>query len=307
MLLYLFWDDIENIVSWLYLAKYQKSVKRYFSFFQILKKIALFWDQSFLPIYPKITVFREIRNHFLKSFLSISAKISTFRGELSLRWRWKHRFLPISPKIPIPGKGTFLYISLKILFCVHMSKNISISSKITLFWDHCEKFFFCQYIRKYQYFEKRSFFRSLLEIGFCVYLRKYQHYEENCKILKSRWKKVFSIFSKISKFIEKVLFFKSLWKKIVVFLYFCPKISTLRGKLHYFDITLKKSFFANISENITLFKRGLLFPLKIVFWTYLRKYQHLPENNAYIDISRKIKFFWDDIENIVFCRLWSKN
>ena len=204
--------------------------------------------------------------------MSIYAKISTFRGELSLRWRWKHRFLPISPKIPIPGKGTFLYISLKILFCVHMSKNISISSKITLFWDHCEKFFFCQYIRKYQYFEKRSFFRSLLEIGFCVYLRKYQHYEENCKILKSRWKKVFSIFSKISKFIEKVLFFKSLWEKIVVFCIFVQKYQHFEEN-YIILISLWKSRFLPISPKIPIPGKGtfLYITLKIWFCVHMSK------------------------------------
>ena len=151
-----------------------------------------------------------------------------------------------------------------------MSKNISISSKIKLYWDHFEKVVFRPYIRKYEHFEKKgvvwhhlykSFFAHITKnINISrkkIYLeitldknQKYQHFEENCVMLRSLWKSYFlPIPPKISNLKERVLF-ANLFQKII----FCSYVQ----KYQHFE-----------EKYIVL--RSLW---KFFFSVYIRKYQH---------------------------------
>ena len=114
----------------------------------------------FSPISPKIE-----KNYVLfKKILNKSFFVHTFFFEVNLKNRC---FAQISENINIKnkGKGPFLEISLKKQFFVHMSNNINIARKITLFWDHFEKFV--------QHFQKKErFFDITLKNRFFPYLRK---------------------------------------------------------------------------------------------------------------------------------------
>ena len=91
--------------------------------------------------------------------------------------------------------------------------------------------------------------------------------------------------------------------EIKCFLSIFPKISTFRGKIRYFEITLKNHIFGNIFENVAklLFiyseeyivsweqykkylKKVVFLDLfkKIVFCPYFRKYQHFEENDVFL-------------------------
>ena len=122
----------------------------------------------------KSTLFRH---HFWNSFFiylaentNISRKITYFDSKmLTYRWKrwflrsfWRNRFLCINPYISVfQGESHHFGIILKTSFLIHKFVNIKISTKIALFWDIFEKLIFYSYIRKYQYFEKRTFLISL--------------------------------------------------------------------------------------------------------------------------------------------------
>ena len=130
--------------------------------------------------------------------------------------------------------------------------------------------------------KKMYFFLVIPEkIVLCPYVQKYKHFQKNYLILRLLCKVVFAHIKYQNS--RKSKFFGDLFAKIVI----CPKISVFRGKLHYFEITLKKSFFSDISENINIFRKRKLFRdhfKKIIFclYKYLQKY---------FNISGKIKFF----------------
>ena len=110
---------------------------------------------------------------------------------------------------------------------------------------------------------------------------------------------------------------------------FCPYIWEYQH-LRYFEITLKMSFFAHISENFNISRQITLFwdlLEKVVFYPYNRKYQYC-EKNYVFEITFKNRLlpkissvlktyfcpylrkyrnsdvsyvFWDHFEKIVFC------
>ena len=102
----------------------------------------------------------------------------------------------------------------KIVFCPYLRKYQN-SRKKYMSLDPFEKLTFCPCVQKYQIFLEKSNF-------FYQYIRKYQYFEKNV-IFGITLKKLFlSISPKISKFKEKVLAFRSLWK--IKFLSMYPKI-----------------------------------------------------------------------------------
>ena len=156
--------------------------------------------------------------------------------------------------------------------------KINIARKRNVFWDHFEKIDFCPYLWKYQNSRKRYFSSGLLEKIVFVYI--YQHFQKNDVILRSFWKsrpkypktstfrgkvsyleitfeKIGEKNPNISNCKEKERFLRILWKNS--FLFICPKISTFLEKLCYSKITLKKSFFAHISENINISRKSKLY------------------------------------------------
>ena len=133
----------------------------------ISRKRTLLW-KIFLPISTKISLlwsfwffanrygqYREIsrniyisrkRTCFFRSlwknkFVVISSKISTFRERLRIFWSlWKWCYLRIFPKYYISTEITFFEITLKKSFFSYF-RNINITRKRTLFWNHFEKIF----------------------------------------------------------------------------------------------------------------------------------------------------------------------
>ena len=130
-------------------------------------------------------------------------------------------------------------------------QNYQHFKEMALFWDHFEKMVFCTYLRKYkisrQMYVPLDFFEQIV-VG--PYVQKYQHFENI----------VFWPYPEQGHFCEiplknsrrRVLFFRFLRKSFFFCTYVCPKISKFRGKESYFQITLKKSIFDHISENIKI-------------------------------------------------------
>ena len=101
-----------------------------------------------------------------------------------------------------------------------------------------------------------------------------------------------------------VIFFGSHWKNS--FLSKWPTISTFREQLRYFEITLKKSFFAHISETSKL-KENILFFGSLwknyflslcpkmstfrSFFAHICETSKLNENILFLDLFEKIVFY----------------
>ena len=135
----------------------------------------------------------------------------------------------------------------------------------------------------------------------------------------------------IPKFKQKLLFYGSLWK-IVFFLSICPKISTFRKKLRYFEIRrrflpiypkistfrekgdhFQKSFFVHISKSKHLEEKEVDFSdifEKIVFCPYLQNYQNSRKRNFSLYSFEKKVFYVNISKNINISRkitLFSQN
>ena len=160
-----------------------------------------------------------------------------------------------------------------------MSKNVKITKEI------CFLRSLLKYLRKYQYRKRTFFFRSLLKIVFCQYLRKiFWRFRGNDVTLRS----FCPISPNISKFKENVLFFIFHWK--IVFCY-VRKYQHFEENKHF---TLKNLFFAHISENMNISRKGTFFLRSLwnpVFWPYLRKYQHFDKSGSYFEIYMIISAF----------------
>ena len=77
----------------------------------------------------------------------------------------------------------------------------------------------------------------------------------------------------------------------------CPIIAIFRGKGCFLDIIWKKSFFAHMPKNVNISKKRFFFWdnfEKIVFWPYIRKYQHFEEKKIFLLISLQISKFKEE-------------
>ena len=153
----------------------------------------------------------------------------------------KNRFLSIYPKIStFRKKGRFFEITLK-------------------------KSFFCACIRKDQNSTRRLFSLDLFKTN--SFLTK------NMNI----WRKITLFWNLFEKLVILPIYPKKEFSPSKNrFLSISVKISRFREKLRFFEITLKKSFFVDISENTNISRKSRFFwdhIEKIVSWPCLPKYQ----------------------------------
>ena len=153
-----------------------------------------------------------------------------------------------------------------------MSKNI-ISRKLKLVWDHFKKSFFGQISENIKISKKRVIFLNF--------------FKNSCLLISP----------KISKFKQQVIFFRSLHKNS--FFPYVQKYQQFEERM-FFEITLRKSFIAHISENVKIKGKWTVF-----VGPYLRKYFFLDYfKDSFLLISTKISemelFFRSLLKNSFF-------
>ena len=200
-----------------------------------------------------------------------------------MRSFWTNRFWRKYPKIS--------FYDIIIIFLCTYTKIWTFQGKGRYFNIPLKKMVFCSYLRNYEHIEQNNVVAPLFwiahiyvntniltkkticldyfkKIVFCSYLRKHHDVEKNKRFL--------------ANILKNLPFFIS------------TLISKFRGKLRFFRITLKKSLFAHMIENINIPRKNSVFwhnyfycsylgkghyfkinLTKIVLCPYLRKHQHI--------------------------------
>ena len=99
---------------------------------------------------------------------------------------------------------------------------------------------------------------------------------------------------------SKIIVFWNHFQKVASPIY--PKISKFREKLHYFEITLKKSFFVHIAENNIISRNVTFFEITIKksFFTHISEYIEYIVNRFWCILPKIYNSSKTFFEKIVF-------